>query len=143
MTPRIDSVSVTCSACGTVLPIPESANGTSVPCPKCSAAVEIPVTVVVPESVWVEPSSPEAAFSFEKKAPDTPRTPYRPQSWDTGERNIVIGAAWLIGGLVVTAFTYRAAREGGVYIYAWGAIAVGGLQFAFGLVQYFNQRRGS
>lgn len=53
-----------------------------------------------------------------------------------GPKNMLCGALWCIGGIVVTAATYSVASEtGGRYIVAWGAILFGGLQFLQGLFQ--------
>jgi len=48
-------------------------------------------------------------------------------------RLMVSGALWAIGGTLVTAVTYNAAKDGGVYIIAWGAILFGALDFLRGL----------
>jgi len=51
-------------------------------------------------------------------------------------KNMLYGAIWCIGGIVVTAATYSSASSrGGTYIVAWGAIAFGGFQFLKGLFQ--------
>ncbi|MEY8687929.1 hypothetical protein AB9N12_18045 [Bacteroides sp. AN502(2024)] len=51
-------------------------------------------------------------------------------------KNMLYGALWCIGGLLVTAVTYsNAAREGGTYIVTWGAIIFGAIQFLSGLYQ--------
>jgi len=50
-----------------------------------------------------------------------------------GMKHMGIGAAWCIGGIVVTVATYQAASGGGTYVVAWGAIAFGGLEFLYGL----------
>jgi hypothetical protein len=52
-----------------------------------------------------------------------------------GPRNMVCGALWCIGGIVVTVATYSAAEPGGTYLVAWGAILFGGLEFLQGLWQ--------
>jgi hypothetical protein len=53
-----------------------------------------------------------------------------------GARNMLVGALWCIGGVVVTAATYSAVKEsGGTYIVAWGAILFGGIQFFRGVFQ--------
>jgi hypothetical protein len=53
-----------------------------------------------------------------------------------GKRNMLFGASWCIGGIVVTAITYEAASQsGGTYVIAWGAIVFGGIQFLHGLFQ--------
>ena len=54
-------------------------------------------------------------------------------------RNIVVGACWCIGGLVVTAVSYNAGKNtGGTYIVAWGAVVFGGYQFLKGLGQLIS-----
>lgn len=51
-----------------------------------------------------------------------------------GGKDMLVGALWCIGGIVVTALTYSAASEGGgTYVVAWGAILFGGIQFLRGL----------
>jgi hypothetical protein len=52
-----------------------------------------------------------------------------------GLRNMGIGAAICIVGIVITAATYSAASRGGHYVVAWGAIVFGGFQFLKGLFQ--------
>jgi hypothetical protein len=55
-----------------------------------------------------------------------------------GKKNMLYGALWCIGGILVTAFTYQAAASsptGGHYIVAWGAIIFGAIQFFRGLMQ--------
>lgn len=49
-----------------------------------------------------------------------------------GRKNIFFGAAWCIGGIVLTAATYN---DGGTVIIAWGAIVFGAIQFFRGLGQ--------
>jgi hypothetical protein len=57
---------------------------------------------------------------------------------DAGKKNMLFGALWCIGGLVVTAVTYSAASGGGTYIVAWGAIIFGAIQFFRGVFQYLS-----
>lgn len=52
-----------------------------------------------------------------------------------GGRNMLIGACWCIGGIVVTAATYSAAQGDGTYVVAWGAIVFGSIQFLRGVFQ--------
>jgi len=52
-----------------------------------------------------------------------------------GKKNMLSGALWCIGGIIVTAATYGAASPGGTYLVAWGAILFGAIQFLRGLVQ--------
>jgi hypothetical protein len=52
-----------------------------------------------------------------------------------GASDMLFGALWCIGGIVVTAATYSAVKDtGGTYIVAWGAIIFGGYQFFKGLI---------
>ena len=54
-----------------------------------------------------------------------------------GTRNMLVGAAWCIGGIVVTVMTIQAASQaGGTVVVAWGAILFGAIQFIRGLAQY-------
>jgi hypothetical protein len=54
---------------------------------------------------------------------------------EVGKKNMLIGATWCIGGILVTAMTYQTATGGGHYIVAWGAILFGAIQFLRGLAQ--------
>ncbi len=57
---------------------------------------------------------------------------------EAGKRNMLCGAAWCIGGVLVTALSYGAAAHsmgGGSYIVAWGAVIFGAIQFFRGLGQ--------
>ena len=55
---------------------------------------------------------------------------------DEAVRNVIVGALWCIGGIVVTAVTYNAVKDtGGTYFVAYGAILFGGVQFLKGLFQ--------
>jgi hypothetical protein len=42
-----------------------------------------------------------------------------------GQRYIGFGIAWLVFGVVITAWTYSLASQGGVYIIAWGPVLYG------------------
>ncbi len=58
-----------------------------------------------------------------------------------GQRNMLVGALWCIGGIIVTAVTYLAASNsptGGTYMVTWGAIIFGAIQFFRGLAQVFR-----
>ncbi len=55
-----------------------------------------------------------------------------------GRKNMLYGALWLIGGIVVTVVSYSAASGGGTYLITWGAIIFGGFQFVQGLYQYMT-----
>jgi hypothetical protein len=55
-----------------------------------------------------------------------------------GEKKMLSGAMWCVGGIIVTALTYQAAASrpgGGTYIITWGAIVFGAIQFVRGLMQ--------
>ena len=55
---------------------------------------------------------------------------------EAGKKNMLHGALWCIGGVVVTAVTYQAvAGAGGTYIIAFGPIIFGAIQFFRGLAQ--------
>ena len=51
----------------------------------------------------------------------------------SGSRNALFDALWCVGGTVVTIATYEAARGGGTYVVAWGAIVFGAIQLLRGL----------
>ena len=56
----------------------------------------------------------------------------------SGLKNMVAGALWCVGGIVVTAVTYQMAASnggGGTYFVAWGAVIFGAIQFFRGLAQ--------
>ncbi len=53
-----------------------------------------------------------------------------------GKKNMLYGALWFIGGIMVTLGTLAMASGGGTYIVAWGAVLFGGIQFVQGLIQY-------
>lgn len=50
-------------------------------------------------------------------------------------KNMLYGGLWCVGGIIVTAVTYSAAKGGGSYVVAWGAIAFGAIQFFRGVFQ--------
>jgi hypothetical protein len=55
-----------------------------------------------------------------------------------GVNNMIAGALWCIGGIVVTAVTYQIASSGGgggTFFVAWGAVIFGAIQFFRGLGQ--------
>jgi len=53
---------------------------------------------------------------------------------DQANRDMLFGALWFIGGIVITAVTYSAASGGGTYVVTWGAIIFGAFQFIKGLI---------
>jgi hypothetical protein len=59
-----------------------------------------------------------------------------PATKESGLQNMLVGALFCIGGIVVTAVTYsNASTSGGTYIVAWGPVLFGGFQFLKGLFQ--------
>jgi hypothetical protein len=54
---------------------------------------------------------------------------------EAGQKNMLIGGAVCVIGLVVTIGTMAAADAGGKFILAWGAIIFGAIQFFRGLYQ--------
>jgi hypothetical protein len=56
-----------------------------------------------------------------------------------GRRNILVGALWFFGGLIVTIATYSAATSGGSSnIIAWGAVLFGAIQLIQGIIQVIS-----
>ena len=60
---------------------------------------------------------------------------YRQEKQEAGNKNMLYGALWCIGGLLVTFLTYCAASSGGTYVVAWGAVIFGAIQFVKGVFQ--------
>lgn len=54
---------------------------------------------------------------------------------EIANKNMLYGALWCIGGIIVTGITYAIASEGGGYLITWGAVVFGGWQFLKGLYQ--------
>ena len=54
------------------------------------------------------------------------------------KRNLIVGALWCTGGLIVTIATLHAAVSagGGKYLIAWGAVVFGAIQMFRGLQQW-------
>jgi len=50
-------------------------------------------------------------------------------------QDILQGTAWLIGGSIVTALTYAAASDGGIYVITYGAIIFGAVQLIKGIIE--------
>ena len=69
-------------------------------------------------------------------SPQTEKPASAPPAHNIAVQNIVAGALWCVGGIIVTATTYNAVKDtGGTYFVAWGAILFGGIQFLKGLCQ--------
>lgn len=60
---------------------------------------------------------------------------YKQEKKEAGNKNMLYGALWCIGGLLVTFLTYSAASNGGTYVVAWGAVVFGAIQFFRGVFQ--------
>ncbi len=61
----------------------------------------------------------------------------RKERWERARKDMVIGALFCIGGILVTLFSYSSAAsspKGGSYIIAWGAIVFGAIQFIRGML---------
>ncbi|WP_439629897.1 hypothetical protein [Gemmata sp.] len=99
--------SIVCPACKAYLGL--SAAGAAA-CPKCAAPLAVAPRGPLPE---------ERAAKAQ------------------ADKDVVHGALWMVGGLVVTGATYlaAAARGEGTYLLAWGAIVFGGIQFLSGLAR--------
>ena len=63
---------------------------------------------------------------------------YKQEKREAGNKNMLYGALWCVGGLLVTILTYSAASDGGTYIVAWGAVIFGAIQFFKGMFQRFS-----
>jgi hypothetical protein len=105
----IEVSKIVCPACQAYLGL-AAAGATA--CPRCAA----------PLSAAPAGTSPVCPGAESAEAP-------------AGDRDVVHGGLWLLGGILVTVVTYVAAEErgGGRYIIAWGAMVFGGLQFLRGL----------
>ena len=54
------------------------------------------------------------------------------------KKNMLYGALWCIGGIVITVVSYGAAASGsggGTYVVTWGAVIFGAVQFIRGVIQ--------
>lgn len=60
---------------------------------------------------------------------------YKQEKREASNKNMLYGALWCVGGLLVTILTYSAASDGGTYVVAWGAVIFGAIQFFKGLFQ--------
>jgi hypothetical protein len=49
------------------------------------------------------------------------------------QQQMILGGLICLAGIFVTVASYSAAAGGGTYVFAWGAIVVGGLRFFHGL----------
>lgn len=56
---------------------------------------------------------------------------------ENANKDMLYGALWVIGGLVVTGATYAAASDGGNYVAFYGAVMYGGYRFLKGLFSLF------
>jgi len=57
------------------------------------------------------------------------------------KKNMLVGVAWCVGGIVITAVTYQMAANnpgGGTYLVTWGPVIFGAIQFFRGLAEYFK-----
>ena len=60
---------------------------------------------------------------------------YNKEKKEAGNKNMLYGALWCVGGILVTVLTYSAASNGGTYVVAWGAVIFGAIQFFKGVFQ--------
>ncbi|MBN1937834.1 MAG: hypothetical protein JW934_24480 [Anaerolineae bacterium] len=56
----------------------------------------------------------------------------------SAKKNMLYGALWCIGGIVVTVGTLALAKGGGSFVVAWGAIIFGAIQFFKGLFDFLR-----
>jgi hypothetical protein len=76
-----------------------------------------------PGSNQPQPEAAPVANSYEKVT-----------AIETANHNMLVGGLWCGGGLLVTALSYAGSSNGGGYVFAWGAIIFGGVQFFRGLL---------
>jgi hypothetical protein len=62
---------------------------------------------------------------------------------EQGQKNMVYGALWFTGGLLVTLISYAAAAGGGKYLLAYGAVIGGAIQFIAGLAMVKKSESGT
>lgn len=79
----------------------------------------------------------EASYVVAQISGEDVNPEFKAQRRKEAVKNLISGALWCVGGLIVTAITYAAAADGGTYIVAYGAIFWGGLQFLKGIGQLF------
>lgn len=87
------------------------------------------------EKEELEPQEIDALITkAEEMAPSIKAHPaFKRQKRNRALKHIVFGSLWCIGGTVVTVMTYQAAEDGGTYVVAYGAIAIGAVQALIGL----------
>jgi len=57
---------------------------------------------------------------------------------EIAKKNILYGALWCVGGLILTVATYSMASRSGTYFVFWGAVIFGGFQLLKGIYQYIT-----
>ena len=55
-------------------------------------------------------------------------------------KDMLYGALWCIGGIIVTVVTYSIAEGGGIYFVAWGAVLWGAIQFIQGIINSISSK---
>lgn len=128
--------------------IQEGADSREFACPFCDQQIECkvdqigqPFTCPICKEHFLVPVLEPMAKPGNVSAPEAAANHLSAKSM--GNKNMLVGALWCIGGIVVTAATYSAASSssgGGTYVVAWGAILFGGLQFLKGLFQALTVR---
>jgi hypothetical protein len=61
------------------------------------------------------------------------KTQIKEAKQEKANKDMMFGALWFFGGLIVTIVTYSNASGGGRYVVAWGAILFGAIQFLRGV----------
>jgi hypothetical protein len=59
---------------------------------------------------------------------------------NAGRKQMWVGAAWIVGGVLVTVISYAAASRGGTYLLAWGAVIFGAYDMIRGFVTWVSNR---
>jgi len=62
--------------------------------------------------------------------------PSKEERREKGKKDMLIGALWFVGGLLVTGISYAGAGKGGTYVIITGAILYGIARIVRGVVEY-------
>jgi hypothetical protein len=102
------------------------------------------VTAAPPVSAPVTTAAPGQRVQVRLKdgrTLDVDAAEFKKAKRNIGAKNMLYGALWCGGGLVVTGISYSMATSGsggGTYFVTWGAVIFGAYQFVKGLVQYLR-----
>ena len=90
------------------------------------------------DSEPLSPIGPPAHSSHSEELVSSAIVPAENTIHATARKEMLIGALWCGGGILVTVLTYSAASGGGSYVVAWGAILYGAFRFFRGIAANGN-----